>query len=275
VSILMTMSAGDGLSAPDSGICNMDWMQVALVATGLFVAGLVKGATGLGYSACALPFLVAAVGLKTAIVIVPIPAMAANIGLLFGAGYIRETLKRFWVFYAATFPGLFYGTTLLSWVDQRSAARVLGIITVIYAIYAFFRPNLHLPSSWEMKLQLPAGILHGFLTGLTGSQIIPMLPYMLSLKLDANQLVQAINIAVVTTSMILILALIYSGLMIWPLATASAIGILPASLGVFLGNYLRSRMPSTAFRAVVLFTLLGMGLSFMLDINTFISRMAG
>jgi uncharacterized membrane protein YfcA len=235
----------------------------------------VKGTTGLGYSTCALPFLVAAVGLRTAIVIVPIPAMAANIGLLFGAGHVRAIFKRFWVFYAATIPGIFYGTTLLGWVDQQSATRVLGLITVSYVLYAIVRPNLHLPASWEGPLQLPAGILNGFLTGLTGSQIMPLLPYMLSLKLNANEFVQAVNIAVVTASMILILALIYSGLMTWPLAGASVIGIVPASLGVYLGNHLRSKIPSATFRTVVLFTLLAMGFSFMADINAFISQMAG
>jgi uncharacterized membrane protein YfcA len=92
---------------------DVDARHAALAAMGLFVAGLVKGTTGLGYSTCTLPFLVAAIGLKAAIVIVPIPAMAANIGLLLGAGHIRETIHRFWKFYAATVPGIFFGTMLL------------------------------------------------------------------------------------------------------------------------------------------------------------------
>ena len=56
----------------------MDASHAVLAALGLLIAGFVKGATGLGYATCALPFLVAAIGLKAAIVIVPIPAMAAN-----------------------------------------------------------------------------------------------------------------------------------------------------------------------------------------------------
>jgi hypothetical protein len=41
----------------------MDWSLIPMIGLGLFVAGLLKGATGLGYSSCALPFLVAAVDL--------------------------------------------------------------------------------------------------------------------------------------------------------------------------------------------------------------------
>src|SRR5207302_3854920 len=134
-----------------SGV-EVDASHAVLAALGLLIAGFVKGATGLGYATCALPFLVAAVGLKTAIVIVPIPAMAANIGLLFGAGHIRETIERFWIFYAASIPGIFYGTTLLGWVDQESASRVLGLITVFYVIYGVIHPNFRLPAAAETPL---------------------------------------------------------------------------------------------------------------------------
>jgi uncharacterized membrane protein YfcA len=42
----------------------MDMAQIALAALGFLLAGVIKGTTGLGYSSCALPFLVSAVGLK-------------------------------------------------------------------------------------------------------------------------------------------------------------------------------------------------------------------
>jgi len=201
--------------------------------------------------------------------------MAANIGLLLGAGHIRETFKRFRVFYAATIPGIFCGTMLLGWVDQTFATRVLGVITILYVTYVIIRPNLHLPSSWEMPLQLPVGLLNGFLTGLTGSQIMPLLPYMFALNLDADRFVQAVNIAVVTASLILILSLTYAGLMTWQLAIVSAIGVLPALLGAFVGNRIRSRMPSATFRTVVLLTLFAIGFAFLTNINTFFSAAAG
>src|SRR5712671_5375074 len=124
----------------------VDWEQLALAAFGLLVAGFLKGTTGLGYSTCALPFLVSAVGLRSAIVIVPIPALAANLGLLFGAGNVAEMLRRFWVFYAATVPGIFYGTKLLVWIDQKLATQVLGVITIAYTLYGAIRPNVTLPS---------------------------------------------------------------------------------------------------------------------------------
>lgn len=250
------------------------WEAIVPAAIGLMVAGLIKGATGLGYSTCALPFLVSAVGLKSAIVIVPIPALAANLGLLFGAGNVGEMLKRFWVFYAATVPGIFYGTKLLVWIDQKLATQMLGCITVGFTLYGAMRPNLMLPHRWEQPLQLPAGLLNGLLTGLTGSQVMPLLPYMLSIKLDPDRFVQAVNIAVVTASLILGLALLVGGLMTWDLAMLSALGVFPAFVGVVLGNRLRSRLPARAFRTAVLVVIFLMGVSFIVDFRSFFSPLA-
>ena len=91
----------------------MDWPYLALAALGLFLAGVVKGTTGLGYSSCALPFLVSAIGLKAAIVVVVIPAMLSNVMVVSSTGHLRETLVRFWPLYAATRPGIAIGLTLL------------------------------------------------------------------------------------------------------------------------------------------------------------------
>ena len=52
----------------------MDVNLVVVAVSGLFFAGIIKGATGIGYSSCALPFLVASLGLKEAIVLVVAPS---------------------------------------------------------------------------------------------------------------------------------------------------------------------------------------------------------
>ena len=253
----------------------VDWRQLLLATFGLLVAGLIKGTTGLGYSTCALPFLVSAVGLRSAIVIVPIPALAANLGLLFGAGNVSETFSRFWIFYAATVPGILAGTMLLAWVDQKLATKVLGVITVAFVLYSVIRPNVTMPSRLERPLQLPAGLLNGLFTGLTGSQVMPLLPYMLALKLDPDRFVQAVNIAVVTASLILALALLISGLVTWQLAMFSALGVVPAFVGVALGNRLRPRIPTRTFRTGVLVMIFLMGVSFIVDFYSFFGTMPG
>ena len=64
---------------------------------------------------------------------------------------------------------------------------------------------------WEGRsraLRVPVGLVNGIFTGLTGSQMMPLLPYMLALRLDTNRFVQANNIAVTLASAFLATALL-------------------------------------------------------------------
>jgi len=243
-----------------SRIFRMDWAYLALAALGLFLAGVVKGTTGLGYSSCALPFLVSAIGLKAAIVVVVIPAMLSNVMVMSNTGHLRETLLRFWPLYVATLPGIAIGLALLVWIDQKVATRVLGVLTVLYAFLALMRPSLALPERLERPLQVPVGVLNGFFTGLTGSQMMPLLPYMLSLRLDPDRLVQANNVTVTLASTFLATALFAAGLMTWPMFGLSVGAIIPALAGVHLGNRARRLIPVAAFRTIMLVLLVAMGL---------------
>jgi uncharacterized membrane protein YfcA len=63
--------------------------------------------------------------------------------------------------------------------------------------------------------------------------------------------------------------------MTWPLVGASMLGVLPAALGTYIGNRLRSRIPSPQFRMVVLATLLAIGFLFCADLDAFFSSMSG
>jgi uncharacterized protein len=237
----------------------MDATSLALAGLGLLVAGLLKGFTGLGFSTCALPFLVLAVGVKTAVALVLVPAIASNTMLLWRVGHVSETVKRFWPLYVALVPGVANGISLLAWVDGATAARGLGIITMLYAGLSLWRPNLELAPRFEGPMQLPVGLLNGLLTGLTGSQILPLLPYMMGLRLDPDRFVQAVNVAVTVTAGLMLIGLAVAGLLPQQLALASILGVIPASIGTALGNRARAMIPTAQFRLVVLYTLLFLG----------------
>jgi len=241
----------------------MDWTDTtyfALAALGFFLAGVIKGTTGLGYSSCALPFLVSAMGLKTAIIVLVIPAMLSNVLVMFYTGHFRETLLRFWPLYSAMLPGIVIGIAMLVWIDQKVATRTLGILTVLYAVLALTRPALVLGKSLERCLQIPVGLLNGFFTGLTGSQMMPLLPFMLALRLDPDRLVQANNVAVSSASAFLAMALVAAGLMSWPILGFSMAAVVPALVGVMIGTRARRHIPAPAFRMLILALLMIMGI---------------
>jgi uncharacterized protein len=237
----------------------MDWSAMIVAGVGLALAGILKGATGLGYASCALPFLTVAIGLQEAMVVVLLPAMATNFGLALATGHFVETLHRFKRLYVAMLPGIICGIWLLIWIDQHLATRFLGLVMVSYVILALTRPLMAIPTNLQCVLQYPTGFLNGVITGVTGAQVMPLFPYIMGLHMDPSRTVQAINLAVMIASTALGIGLLVAGVMTRDTFLFSIIGTVPALAGVGIGNRVRQFLPVERFRRIVLLTLLVIG----------------
>lgn len=242
----------------------MDPLLLSLAGAGLLLAGIVKGATGLGYASCALPFLVLTVGLKPAMALILAPAMATNVSVALSSGHVAETTRRFALLYAAMLPGIALGLWLLLWVDPAVATAVLGTVMVLYAATAIARPDFEIPHRWQHALQAPTGFFNGVVTGLTGSQVMPLFPYILALRLEPARSVQAVNLAVVIATLVLGIGLAGSGILTLPILLLSLVAVVPALAGAAIGNRLRSALPQEGFRTLALAVLLVMGIGLLI-----------
>jgi hypothetical protein len=242
----------------------MELPAALLAVAGLLAAGVIKGATGIGYSSCALPFLVAAIGLKPAVAMLVVPAMASNVMVVLTAGEVRATVSRFWPLYLATLPGIVAGIVMLNVVDQDFATKVLGLLIIAYGAQSTFKSGLRLSEAAARGMRIPVGLLNGFFTGLTGSQVMPLMPYMLALELGSQQLVQAINLAVITASIFLGASLMVFGEMPSGMLAASVLAIVPALIGVRAGAWCRARIDEHRFRRLVVLVLTGIGMGLLL-----------
>ena len=228
-----------------------DILSLSVATLGLLVAGIIKGATGLGYASCALPFLAMAMGLRQAISVVMLPALASNFLIICITPHKLETLRRFWPLYIAAIPGIMAGIYLLVLFDQKIPTIGLGFLILAYSVYSIVRPSLLVPKKFESPLQVPVGLLNGFLTGLTGSQVLPFLPYILGLQLDPDRTTQAINLAITLWSGVMLIALYQSGVASTGSLAASVLALVPALLGIYLGSILRSMIPAQHYRLIV------------------------
>lgn len=236
-----------------------DVIIVALLA--YLIAGLVKGTTGLGFSTACLPFLVMAVGLKSALPLVIVPSLVSNLTVMRGAGHFRETVSRFWPLYLLLVPGIVAGLMVLDHVDGVTAAGALGGVLCVYAGYALMSPQVHLPDRWERRLAPPVGFLTGMVNGVTGTQVMPLLPYMLARPLDPNRLVQAINCSFTLSSFAMAAGLSMLSLFALDQLWLSLAGVVPALAGVKIGTVLRRKLDPAVFRTLVLLVLLALGVA--------------
>jgi hypothetical protein len=242
----------------------MDTLTLLIALAGMFLAGVIKGATGLGYASSALPFLVITIGLEPAMALVLIPAMATNVSVAVSAGHLREIVARFAPLYTALAPGIIVGLVLLHWLSQALIVKILGAVMIGYAALALARPGFVIPQALQGPLQAPTGFLNGVVTGLTGSQVMPLFPYVMGLALDPGRTVQVINLAVMIASGLLLLGLAVSGIMDLALLGASLAATLPALAGVEVGTHLRQAIPVARFRALTLLVLMSMGAGMLL-----------
>jgi hypothetical protein len=235
--------------------------EIIAAFAAFFAAGLVKGTTGLGFTTSCLPLLALALGLKPGLALVLLPSIASNVLLLARAGDLRPALARFWPLFAAALPGIAIGLYALDRTHQDDAAVVLGAVLVVYGLLGLAGLQAQLPARLERLFAAPAGLLTGLVNGFTGSQVLPVLPYLMALNLAPRLFIQTINVSFTLSSLAMLAGLGRIGLLTWPLLGVSVLGIAPTFAGVALGSRLRERLSPDGFRRAVLAVLIAIGLT--------------
>lgn len=233
---------------------------MVFVLSAFFVASFLKGLTGLGFSTLCMGMLALVIDLKLAIPLVFLPSLSSNLLVMIDAGRFFEAVKRFWLLYLSAAPGLVVGLWILDSNDNGIPRLVLGIVMIVYGVLGLWKGILKLTSFQEKILAAPVGAVSGVINGMTGSQIMPIMPYLLSLKMDRDLFVQTINCAFTINTLIMIIGLGKLGLLTIPVVYTSATGIIPVWFGIFLGGKIRRKVSEELYRKIVLVLLLCIGI---------------
>ena len=161
---------------------------LAFVAGAFFIAGIVKGLTGLGLPAMSLGLLLIALELRDAMVILVIPLFATNVWQGLTGGHLRATLMRLWPLFVTGVIGIWLAVGVMVATNPAILAIMLGVILAGYAAYSLSTPQIQAFGRWEIILSPIAGAITGVIGGLTGSMAVPSVPYMqaLGMKRDAG-----------------------------------------------------------------------------------------
>ncbi len=234
--------------------------EIAVIMFTFFFAAFVKGLAGLGFTTICLAILAYTVGLKKGIPLIVVPGLISDLILVYEAGYFRECLSRFWPIYLLSVPGVMIGLWFLGWASTHWLTILLGFVIMAFVGYALLSQNLRLRPHWEKTGSWLSGFVTGLLTGMTGSQLMPITPFLVSLHLPRSHFIQTINsfFTVVTASMIL--GLTYMGLLHWGAFAISVTGLVFVYIGTKSGNYIGRHFSPSVFRICVLVMMLFSGL---------------
>ncbi|MCA3260747.1 MAG: sulfite exporter TauE/SafE family protein [Telmatospirillum sp.] len=232
---------------------------LASIAAAFVLAGFVKGVVGLGLPTIAMGLMSLALLPAQAAAILIVPSLVTNIWQLWAGPDFRGLVRRLWPMLASVCVGVWLGSGWLAG-EQAGAARVaLGIALVVYAGLALANIRLPSPGRHEALAAPIVGILTGLVTAATGIFTIPAVPYLQSLGLDKEDMIQALGLSFLVATVALGFSLAGGNVYDLDLLLGSYLAVLPALGGMALGTKLRHRMPAATFRRWFLIGLLALG----------------
>jgi len=230
------------------------------IAAVFLLAGFVKGVVGLGLPTVAMGLLAVTMAPSQAIAIVIVPAVVTNIWQTFVGSYLRAIIRRLWP--------LLIGTALGVWLNRGSLTGPyahylpigLGILLVLYAIMGLGKFALTVASRNEKWIGGIVGLITGLISAATGVQVIPSMPFLQSLGMEKDELVQALGVFFTVATLALSVNLTTSGLLSAATALPGGIALGCSFAGMFIGQGLRTRMRPDAFRTWFLIAMIFLGL---------------
>ncbi len=248
----------------------MSELTIVYIFGALILCAFIKGSLGLGFSTLCVAMLVHVVELKTAISIVLFPSLMSNLIVMFDAGMVRLSLRLFGSMLLLAVPGMLVGLQLLRQEDTSWSILILSAVLMVYGIWGYRNRQFRIKDHWRSRLNPLVGLSTGMINGATGSQIFPIMPYLLSLPISKQVLVQTINMSFTLCSLIMLAALYRFGTLDLASSAVFSLGVVPVAVGVWLGNRLRKRMSDDVYRRAAMLLMIVLGV--LLQIRTLLAE---
>ena len=232
---------------------------VAIVGAAFLVAGLVKGVVGMGLPVVAMGLLGLTMPPVEAASLLVVPTVVTNIWQLCAGPRIAAVTRRFATMMVAICVGTALGIGLLTRGASSHASAALGAVLVVYGTIGLIAPQFAIPVRAERWCSPLIGLVTGAVSGATGVAAMPLAPYLTSLDLDKEEMIQTLGLSFTVSMLALATGLAIEGQFRASVAGGSLLALVPAAAGMVLGQRIRERMSSGVFRRWFLVGLLALG----------------
>ncbi|TPJ56530.1 sulfite exporter TauE/SafE family protein [Mesorhizobium sp. B2-7-1] len=239
-------------------------LLTATIAITFLLAGIVKGVTGMGLPTLAMGLLGAIMPPVTAASLLIVPSFVTNVWQLFAGPSFSAILRRLWLMMAGILIGTVAGSRLLASDNVKWTTAGLGAALIVYAAYSLLARQPTVPACAERWSSPVVGFLTGLVTGGTGVFVVPAVPYIQALGLSRDDLIQALGLSFTVSTIALALGLASHGAFEAGHLAMSALAVLPALLGMWLGQVLRQKISPATFRRWFLIFLILLGVELLL-----------
>lgn len=212
------------------------------------LAGWVKGVVGMGLPTVAMGLLGLVMVPVEAAALLVIPSLVTNLWQLATGPRFLRLLRRLILMMIGICAGTAVSIGILASDASALASATLGAVLAAYGMFGLLAPRFSVPARAETWLSPLVGVATGVVTGATGIFVIPAVPYLGSLGLEKEELIQALGLSFTVSTLALGAGIALTGSMTGSLAWGSVLAVVPALIGMYLGQAVRDRLRPDIFR---------------------------
>lgn len=236
-----------------------DPVTISLIAATFLFAGCIKGVIGLGLPTISLAILTATLGLHPAMAMMLAPSLVTNVWQAMVGGNGRAILRRTWPFLTMATITVWFGVGVLAQTDASLLSALLGALLIAYAVIGLSGVRFAISCPRERWAGPLVGAVNGVFTGMTGSFAVPGIPYLQALGLPRDMLIQAMGMLFTASTIALAISLGGKNLLTAELGAISVAAVVPACIGMVIGQRARRKIPEALFRRIFYLALIVLG----------------
>lgn len=238
----------------------MDTQFLTICGAIFIVAGVVKGVSGMGLPTVSMALLGLIMPPADAAMLMLLPSLLTNLAQCTGQ-YWRSLCLRLWPMWIALILLAVFSPLSDIGGSDKHVRLLLGMVLVTYGLWGIVKPVLPNLGRYVHLAGVVAGVLSGILTAATGVFVIPLVPYLQSLKLAKDELIQALGLSFMLATIALSIRLGRVGSAGLKLdLIAQLIALVSACVGLWFGSAVRSHMRPTQFQRALYSVFLFLGI---------------
>lgn len=236
------------------------WAMIGALASMAF-GGFAKGVVGFALPMVAVSGVGSFMAAEMAVAAIIFPGVITNLWQAFrtGPGPVRLALVQHWRIFVVMLPVL--GAVALSFTRFSDGIlfTAMGVIVLVFAFCELARVSgaLKVKKVWEFAIGLASGLTGG-LGGLWGP---PIMIYLMLTGVPKTEFVRIMGVVFLLGAIVLLGAHLASGVLRAETYGFSAVMILPALLGMWLGMAVQDRLDQALFKKAVLIVLVLAGVN--------------
>ncbi len=226
-------------------------------------AGVVKGVVGFAMPMILISLLGSIVAPELALAGLIVPTLVTNL-LQFasqGMGAALSSVKRFRVFLGVGGVMLVLSSQLFAFVPVRVFLTALGCLITGFALFQLLGKPLTIRPEHAGRAEWMVGGFAGILGGFSGVWGPPTVAYLTALGTEKEEQIRIQGVIYFLGAVLLALAHLQSGILNSTTVVFSAILVLPAMAGMWVGARMRRSIDQDAFRSATLIVLCIAGLN--------------